>query len=122
MVSGEAQDPYEVVVVGWMKTVIEPDLGMVLDGAFEMMAQQEGVTGFETGELVETTVMGHHMIYQYYTMDVIGGVTYYGIHGSWYCDDCQRLYQLGLALQEEEPLPMYYREYLDYFTCHVEVL
>jgi len=122
MVIGEYQDPYEAVGVAWMKTVIEPDLSMTLDGAFAGMAQQEAVTSLETGELVETTVMGHHMIYQYFTMTVTGGETYYGIYGVWYCDDAQRLYTLSLTLDEAEPLPIYYQEYLDYFTCHVEVL
>ena len=107
-------DKYELVFVGWMESAIAPSLEASLEVFLDVIA--EGKANFEIGELVETTKAGRRLIYQYYTFTIEGEASY-GIHGVWYCDTNQRLYQLHLVYSEEDNLPIYQR-YLDSFVCH----
>lgn len=120
IVVGElTNDRYEAVYVAWVTAAVaagEYDLESAIERFFEVMEQTVEWTDLERGELIETTKADHRMMYQHFSVTMIGKPTY-GIIGVWYCDTSERVFQLNLYYSEEDTLPTY-QKYLDSFICH----
>jgi len=123
-IRSEARGSTEVIFVSWLKSATAPDLKKSLEDAFDELVKTGAVASLEKGKLIETTKVGHRIIYQYYTsvseMKLAffpPGQILYGICGVWYCDTNQRFYQLNLISIDEDTLPIFQR-YLDSFVCH----
>jgi hypothetical protein len=93
---------YEMVLVGWLRSVVALDLESTLDGAFEGMAGEWG--NIDRGQLVTSEKSGDTMLYQQYSATV-EGKSIYGVYGVWYNDISDRLYQLNSASSEQDVFP-----------------
>jgi len=112
-IRGELFGPYKGFMVSWGKR--EPpftrwDLESELDTFFAGPAEREG-------SLVETTKLGHEMIYHRYSV-VANGDRFYGIVGLWYCNIDEKVYILGTKQSTEQDVLQIFERYLDSFVCH----
>lgn len=113
VIIGELED--QVLGVTWMRMATEPPLlESTLAGGLEGM-EAEGVTVVK-GEKGETTVNGHKVVYQFYSVSAEDG-QYYGVFSAWYCDVSERIYALMTMSKESEAFPLF-EDYLGSFVCH----
>lgn len=113
----------EIVMIGWITMVMEPDLEGALAGALEGV-KTDGVTDVSIGQLVTSAKAGYTLRYQYFNITVedttifgfaVSHKTLYGIWGVWYNDTSDRFYQLGFLFSEQDVLPKF-QQYLDSFA------
>ena len=122
---------FPLYAVSWVKTW-QWGLEGGLEAGFAGIENWEGIESVEKGELVETTKLGHqmlyetghHMLYQYYTATTkTQGETIYGIVAAFYCDNTQKAF--GLVTMQKSTAEVSsqkaldnFRDFLDYFACH----
>jgi len=117
---------YEVYQVAWMGIVEDTweftgDLQTTLEDAFWGMEQAEMTASLDRGELVETTKVGHQMLYQYYTLTYTTDVEGYGIQGVFYCNKSERFFQLTTihnAISAKQDILEDFQRFLDSLVCH----
>jgi hypothetical protein len=112
MVLGELGTEY-VIMVGWLTTVLVPDLEVSLNAGFENMEAQGNVV-LDRGELVTSTKDGDEMKFQYCDA-TIEGKTFHGVFGVWYNDTSDRFYELMILYSGQDVLPKF-QQYLDSFV------
>ncbi len=103
----------EIILIGWLKSIVNIKLEPTLEGAFGGMNSSTGVTSLVKGEFVDTTKDGDRMIYQYYNISG-ENETMYGIYGVWYSDESQKLYQLNVMYSGGDVL-LVYQKYVNSF-------
>ena len=108
----------EVLVVRWieapegMKGMLEASLA----GLYETRKQDESCTGLTMGDVVESELYRHRMLYQPLTYE-LEGEQVYEVAGVWYCDISHRFWQLIVMYSGEDVLPLF-QGYADSFMCH----
>ena len=100
----------EVLVVLWANTTYPRDLDVALEDGFSTG------TGITRGQRVNSTINGHEIKYQDYTITV-DDITYYGVMASWNCDINRIVYSISYLDAEEDVLSPFL-QYLDSFVCH----
>jgi hypothetical protein len=80
--------------------------------------EAEGFT-IEKGQFKDTTtVSGHTMLYQSFTAESVGVITFQGVSGVWYCDRSRRSFEFTLmVMQGEEESLLRFNQYTGSFTC-----
>ena len=125
LVSIEKGMETELFMVTWIEIVqstweIMGDLEAILEDGFAGMELDEGVT-VERGELVQTSMAGHEMVYRYYSATYVEEGKSYGIAGCFYCDRSQKQFYLVTAnttIRAKEDVLEDFMTYLDSFVCH----
>ena len=103
---------------------LEGNLKNSLEDGFAAMESTEGIVSVEKGELVEATIAGHLMFYQYYTSNFAEGDTVhtvYGIAACFYCDKIQKLFSLmtmNNTISAKEDVLTDFQNHLGSFVCH----
>ena len=124
---GEGQLP--LFAVTWVKTW-QWGLEGGLEVGFAGVENWEGIESIEKGDLVETTLTAHRMLFQarhrmlrqpYTATTGNGDGKVYGVVGALYCEETQR--QFGLVTMEDSGSSAQqaldnFEAYLDSFTCH----
>ncbi len=118
-------DEYEEVRVGWFSplelldtdfpvTSVKVNLTVTLISEFRRLE----ANGFDVdpGQLVNSTIAGHTIMYEYFNATK-EGVVWYCISGVWYCDITTRMFPLIVYYSEQDVLPKF-QQYLDSFICH----
>ena len=109
---------HEIIWLSWVEVaeggavMLEPGLA----GLRESMMQIESYTELVIGDVIESELCGHRMIYQTFSYKLDGDQVYQVV-GTWYCDRSQRFWQLAVLYSEEDVLPVFQR-YIDSFMCH----
>ena len=111
---------YQVVWLAMIESMWElgGDLQTLLEDSFVGI---EYTARVDRGELVETTKVGHPILYQYYTLTYTDGSHSFGVVASFYCDRIERVFLLitmhSVIWQKQDILEDFQR-YLDSFVCH----
>lgn len=124
-VSIEKGEELEMLQVVWIEIVestweIMGDLEYEVESFFEGMEAQ-GDIGVDRGELVQTSMAGHQMLYRYYSTTDVEEGKWYGIAACFYCDRSQKefgIQTLNTTISAKEDLLEGFMTYLDSFVCH----
>ena len=116
----------EVYSVAWIVMVesmweLIDDLQGGVEATFVDMEETEGVARVDKHELVETTKVGHPILYQYYTLTYTDGSHRFGIVANFYCDRSERIFQLVTihsVIYQKQYILEDFQRYLDSFVCH----
>jgi hypothetical protein len=114
VVAGISYDPFEEFTVSWEKRstpATREDFENALNDVI-IFADYE-----KTGTLIETTKLGHLMLYQQYVYPEESQAKSF-ILGVWYCDIDEKIYYLGYRQATEHDVLQIFERYLDSFVCH----
>ena len=125
------EEGFPLFAVSWVKTW-QWGLEGGLEAGFAGIGNWEGIEIVQRGELGETAISGHRMLYQeghrmfyqyYIATTKTQGEIVYGIVAAFYCDDTQRAF--GLVTMQSTTTPLFsqevldnFKDYVDYFACH----
>jgi len=114
----------ELFQVGWFSVTpsfyeLMGDSQELLDAAFEGMSVP-GIGSIDKGSILETTIAGHTMVYQSFTLELLGERVS-GVVSIFYCDVSERVYQL-ITINESTSTTQeaieYFQSYLSSFVGH----
>lgn len=106
------------VVVVWVYKNQPSPLEDTLATALAEIKNIDGITDIIRENVVETTKLGHRMIYQPMRYKSYGSEVY-GFYGLWYCNESQRQYYLSVEVYETKEIAnSLFQRYLDSFICH----
>jgi hypothetical protein len=121
---------FPLYAVSWVRTW-KWGLEGGLEAGFEGIANWEGISNIQKGQLYEGTKKGHRMLYQvghrmlsqYYTASTaIQGEMVYGVVASFYCDDTERTFSLVTMNKSAAPSQQQaiadFEAFLNAFACH----
>ena len=126
-----AEGGFPMFAVSWVKTW-EWGLEGGLEAGFEGIGNLEGIERIEMGDIQYVTKTGPRMLYQeghpmllrYYTATTeTAGETIYGMVGSYYCEDTQRMFSLVTAnsttkTPSSEQAFLDFEKYISTVVCH----
>ena len=105
-------DGNDVISVGWVYTLIIPSLDKALDDGFQAISMFNPTLG----PRISSTINGHALKYQSYTLTYQGETTY-GVNSVWYCDANNKTIIVSYGSTQQEILPTF-QKLLDSFICH----
>jgi len=110
LVMAKRFDETEVLVVSWVGATYPRDLDVALEDGFGT------VTGITRGSRVTSTINGHEIKYQDYTI-THDDSTYRGVMAVWNCDINRMVHTISYLDAGEDALSPFL-QYLDSFVCH----
>jgi tetrahydromethanopterin S-methyltransferase subunit G len=117
LITLENEKGTKVVTITWINIAPPLQLEDDFNAAKEDLREIEGITDITNGNIVETTKLGHRMLYQPITYKYDRLIVYM-IYDMWYCDQSQKLYFLSVETYDEEVTNSLFNECLNFFTCH----
>lgn len=107
----------EIITISWVNGELLESINLEqrVEKALNRMRKAEGVISVVGGDLAETSKDGYRMLYQNYTIEVIGSKAN-GIYGVWFSDGSQRFYQMDISYSGQEDVLTLYRKYLNSFV------
>jgi outer membrane murein-binding lipoprotein Lpp len=110
LVMGKKLDETEMLVVLWVGATYPRNLDVALEDGFGT------TTGITRGQRVTSTINGHEIKYQDYTI-THDDSTYNGVMAAWNCDINRMVYSISYLNAGEDAL-FPFLQYLDSFVCH----
>lgn len=107
----------ELIKIDWITNASAPSLEVLLNQSYEDL-KAEGLN-ISKGQLVNSTVSGHEMKYQFFTATAYD-ITFHGISSVWHCDTNanKRSYEfVFMQTATQDALPKF-QLYINSFVCH----
>jgi hypothetical protein len=114
----------DIFQVGWFNVTpsfyeLMGDSQQLLDDSFDGLSIP-GIGSINKGDLLETTIAGHTMVYQGFTAEILG-MRIGGVVSIHYCDVEERIYQLMILSESAsttQEAVEYFQSYLSSFVGH----